>query len=99
MGGPGRGYLSFPLRGYTLALDFPRRPGIEELLSRLERITLEHGGRIYLAKDATLSAAGFTRMYPQAGRLAEVLARYDPQERFRSDMARRLGIRAARSSS
>ncbi|MHA1599967.1 MAG: FAD-binding protein [Alphaproteobacteria bacterium] len=99
LGGPGLGYLAFPLRGYTLALDFPRRPGVEEHLSRLERITLEHGGRIYLAKDAALSAAGFARMYPQADRLAEVLARYDPQERFRSDMSRRLGIRTARSSS
>ena len=87
------------MRGYTLALDFPRRPGIEEHLSRLEWITLEHGGRIYLAKDAALSAAGFARMYPQAGQLAKVLAHYDPQERFRSDMARRLGIRSARSSS
>jgi decaprenylphospho-beta-D-ribofuranose 2-oxidase len=93
MGARGHGYLSFPLRGYTLALDFPRRSGIEDLLARLERITLDHGGRIYLAKDALLSATGFARMYPDIGRLREVLARVDPHGRFRSDMARRLGLR------
>ena len=25
LGGEGQGYLSFPVRGYTLALDFPRK--------------------------------------------------------------------------
>ncbi|MGH7186020.1 MAG: D-arabinono-1,4-lactone oxidase, partial [Pseudomonadota bacterium] len=93
LGGRGHGYLSFPLRGYTLALDFPRRAGIEDLLARLERITHDHGGRIYLAKDAVLSAPGFARMYPDIGRLQEVLARVDPHRRFCSDMARRLGLR------
>src|SRR5690606_9954187 len=54
LGGEGRGHLSFPRRGYTLALDFPRGPGVDELMRRLERLTLDHGGRIYLAKDACL---------------------------------------------
>lgn len=93
LGGEGRGYLSFPMRGYTLALDFPRGSGVEELMHRLERITLDHGGRIYLAKDANLSAEGFRRMYPKLDRFAEVLAQWDPEARFRSDMAHRLCIR------
>jgi decaprenylphospho-beta-D-ribofuranose 2-oxidase len=53
--GPGRaGYLSFPMTGYTLALDFPNRGGIAELYHRLVGVTLDHGGRVYLAKDALL---------------------------------------------
>jgi len=93
LGGEGRGHLSFPLRGYTLALDFPRRAGVDELMGRLERITLDHGGRIYLAKDAVLSAAGFGAMYPRLGEFRAVLDMVDPKRRLNSDMARRLRIR------
>ena len=95
LGGEGRGLLSFPLRGYTLALDFPRRGGVEDLMGRLERITLDHGGRIYLAKDAVLSAAGFRAMYPRLGEFQAVLNAVDPDGRLNSDMARRLRIREA----
>ncbi len=94
LGDEGKGYLSFPMRGYTLALDFAARPGVRELLGRLERITLDHGGRIYLAKDACLSAEGFRAMYPKLERFRAVLAEVDPQARMNSDLARRLGIRA-----
>ncbi len=93
MGGSGRGYLSFPMRGFTLALDFPARPGVRELLATLEAITLDHGGRIYLAKDSCLSPEGFARMYPALPELRNVLARVDPDGVFESDLARRLQIR------
>ena len=93
LGGPGRGYLSFPLRGYTLALDFPARGGVDGLLSRLERITLDHGGRIYLAKDSWLSPEGFASMYPSLPDFREILAKVDPDGVFVSDLARRLNIR------
>lgn len=93
LGGAGPGMLSFPLRGYTLALDFPNRPGVRELLNRLEAITLDYGGRVYLAKDAALSSQGFRRMYPQWTELRHVLEEIDPEVTFISDMARRLGIR------
>ena len=52
LGPQGEGMLSFPLHGYTLALDFPMRPGTLELLDSLDEITTAHGGRVYLAKDA-----------------------------------------------
>ncbi len=93
LGGEGRGHLSFPMRGYTLALDFPARPGIKELLKRLERITMEHGGRIYLAKDACLSPEAFRAMYPKLDAFRAVLDAIDPGGRFNSDLARRIGIR------
>lgn len=92
LGGEGRGHLSFPMRGHTLALDLPNRRGTAALLRQLEHITLEHGGRIYLAKDATLSAATFASMYPRLNTFRSVLERVDPKRRMRSDLSRRLGI-------
>jgi len=97
LGSEGRGHLSFPRRGYTLALDFPRRPGLEALLARLERTVLEHGGRVYLAKDARLSAEAFVAMYPKLDRFRAVLAEVDPDRRMRSDLARRLRIAGGRA--
>ena len=94
LGAGGRGHLSFPERGYTLAMDFPRSGPVHALLRELERITLRHQGRVYLAKDALLSAEGFRAMYPRLGAFRAVLARVDPNRRLGSDMARRLRIRA-----
>ena len=96
LGGEGRGLLSFPMRGYTLALDFPRRTGTEALMERLERIALDHGGRVYLAKDALLSPDGFAAMYPRLDAFRAVLSEVDPQGRFQSDMARRLNLKGDR---
>jgi len=62
---PSRGVLSFPGPGITLALDFPNVPDSFQLLARLDDLVAEAGGRIYLAKDARLSAAHFRRFYPQ----------------------------------
>jgi len=92
LGSEGQGYLSFPRRGYTLALDFPRRPGLDVLMARLERTVLEHGGRIYLAKDACLSSDAFAAMYPKVKQFRSVLAEIDPSGRMQSDLARRVGI-------
>ena len=96
LGREGRGYLSFPMRGYTLALDFPRRDATEELVRRLEAIVLSHGGRVYLAKDALLSSASLRAMYPKVPRFEQVLARVDPKGVFTSDMARRLELKPQR---
>ncbi|MEM8791661.1 MAG: FAD-binding oxidoreductase [Pseudomonadota bacterium] len=50
--GPGRGTgISFPIEGYTLALDFPMSSRALDLMDRLDRIVEDHGGRLYLAKD------------------------------------------------
>ncbi|MCW4116808.1 FAD-binding oxidoreductase [Aurantimonas sp. MSK8Z-1] len=92
LGSSGRGFLSFPFPGFTLALDFPARGKTPELMARLERLTLDHGGRVYLAKDACLSSEGFRRMYPQLPHYEAVLHEIDPMGRLRSDMARRLRI-------
>ena len=64
------GLLSFPMEGATLALDFPNR-GAETLalLSRLDRIVEETGGRLYPAKDGRMPAAMFRKGYPDWTRM------------------------------
>ena len=87
------GMLSYLFPGYTLALDFPfRGESTRELFEGLDRIVLEHGGRIYLAKDAMTSAETFARMYPRLTEFQQVKARIDPENRFSSSQARRLQI-------
>jgi decaprenylphospho-beta-D-ribofuranose 2-oxidase len=92
--GPGgSGLLSFPAPGYTLALDFPvRGEGLFALLRRFDDIVLEHGGRVYLAKDACLDPEKFRLMYPRFPEWLEIKRRVDPGDRFRSELSRRLGI-------
>jgi FAD/FMN-containing dehydrogenase len=92
LGGPDGGILTFPLKGYTLALDIPRRDGIEDLLRTLHRITVERGGRVYLAKDAYLRPETFREMYPALEEWLEVKRRVDPENRFTSAQAQRLGV-------
>jgi FAD/FMN-containing dehydrogenase len=88
-----QGLLSFPRSGYTLALDIPHGgEDFGQFVAQLDRITLEHGGRVYLAKDACLDAESFTLMYPAAKRFREVKRRLDPLGRLSSSLARRVGL-------
>jgi decaprenylphospho-beta-D-ribofuranose 2-oxidase len=91
-GPEGTGPLSFPMAGWTLALDLPVRPGLAAVLDALDAQVLEAGGRVYLAKDARLSPDRFAAMYPRAGEFARVRDRVDPRRILTSDLARRLGL-------
>lgn len=54
--GPQARKFSFPMDGYTLALDFPVTKKTLALMTELDRITIDHGGRFYLAKDSRMTA-------------------------------------------
>jgi decaprenylphospho-beta-D-ribofuranose 2-oxidase len=86
------GYLSFPMEGYTLALDFPARPAILTLLTTLDRIVADAGGRLYLAKDARSAPDMLSRGYPQLDRFRAVRAAVDPGGKFSSALSARLGL-------
>ena len=87
------GLLSFPAPGFTLALDFPvRGDSLFALLRKFDDIVLEHGGRVYLAKDACLDPEKFRLMYPRFPEWLEIKRRVDPRDRFRSELSRRLGV-------
>jgi len=60
-----KNYLSFPLEGYSLALDFKIEPDLFLLLDKLDQIVLKHKGRIYLAKDSRVSKEVFEKGYPK----------------------------------
>jgi FAD/FMN-containing dehydrogenase len=85
-------YLSFPFDGYTLALDFKLETSLFPLLEKLDAIILQHGGRLYLAKDARMSAELFRKTYPNWERFMEIKAKYDPEGFFSSLQSRRLGL-------
>jgi FAD/FMN-containing dehydrogenase len=84
--------LSFPREGYTLALDFKVEPGVFGLLDQLDRIVLHHGGRLYLAKDARMSAETFRASYPRWQEFEAVRARWHALGCFASLQSRRLGL-------
>jgi FAD/FMN-containing dehydrogenase len=84
--------LSFPREGCTLALDFKVEPEVFDLLDTLDRIVLDHGGRLYLAKDARMSAATFRAGYPRWQEFEAVRARWHAHGRFASLQSKRLGL-------
>lgn len=87
-----RNPLSFPLEGYTLALDFKYDSALLPLLDELDDRVLEQGGRVYLTKDARMSEQTFKRSYPGWEQLQAVRARYGAQGKFISRQGQRLGL-------
>ena len=75
----GPGLLSFPRPGWTLALDFPARtPAPLPRLDRLDRLVMEHGGRVYLAKDSHVARRALEAMYPRVEEFRKIRAEIDP---------------------
>ncbi|MCF6445010.1 FAD-binding oxidoreductase [Nereida sp. MMG025] len=94
--GPGRsGYLSFPMEGYTLAVDFPNRAAAVKLIERLEDMTQAADGRLYLAKDALATGAQIKKMYPDHAKWLKEVQKADPDGHLETDMTRRLKLRSA----
>jgi decaprenylphospho-beta-D-ribofuranose 2-oxidase len=93
--GPARddAFLSFPIAGWTLALDMPARAtGLGPALDAVDRLVLDSGGRVYLAKDARMSPETVEAMYPRLTDWRAVRAAADPKDVFTSDLARRLRL-------
>ena len=92
--GDGRaGYMSFPMAGYTLAVDFRNAPKAERLMAALEEMTIAAGGRIYLAKDALAKADNIRGMYPEHANWLKAVTDADPERLFETDITRRLKLR------
>jgi decaprenylphospho-beta-D-ribofuranose 2-oxidase len=92
-GTAGSGLLSFPIPGFTLALDLPLiDTELFTVLNKLDEIVVAHSGRVYLAKDARLSAAMFRAMYPRYAEWLAVKNKWDPEHIFCSSLSKRLEI-------
>lgn len=93
MGAEADSLLGFPLAGYTLAMDLPINGArAVELCAELDAITTDHGGRVYLAKDACLDAGRFRQMYPRYPAWLDIKRRVDPENHYASALSQRLGI-------
>ena len=92
-GPAGEGMMSFPLEGYTLALDFPMRSGTVALLHRLDAITHARGGRVYLAKDACCGPERVRQGYPRLDEFNAIrTGAAGGAHRFASALSRRLAL-------
>jgi len=87
-----RAPLSYPMAGWNVCVDFPIRPGLSDLLTKLDARVLEFGGRLYAAKDSRVDAATFHAMYPRIDEWIATRRSIDPDGVFASDLARRLDL-------
>lgn len=85
-------YLSFPIEGYSLALDFKIEKGLFELLDKLDEIVVEHEGRIYLTKDVRVSKETFEKGYPQIETFRAYRKEQNMESKFQSLQSKRVGI-------
>lgn len=92
--------LSFPIAGWTLALDLPRAaPGLDAALDRLDELVVGAGGRVYLAKDAHVRPDVLAAMYPRLEEWRQGREQADPERVWRSDLAERTGLVEAEPTS
>ena len=84
--------LSFPMDGYTLALDFKASVTAIKIVKKLEAMVVEMGGRLYLTKDAVMQESTFKATYPNWEKFEAVRERYDAIGKFSSTQSKRLGL-------
>lgn len=91
--GPSNGnLLSFPIEGFTLALDFKFSNDLPKLLYELDLLIIDLGGKINLCKDAIMKKSTFRRIYPEWSNFEEIREKYNAIGKFSSLQSRRLGL-------
>lgn len=87
----GRGMLSFPLPGLSIALDMPIDGNrTQRVVDAMNDVVAAEGGRVYLAKDALTRADHFRVMEPRLDAWTEARRKWDPMCELRSALSVRL---------
>ena len=90
-GAEGKGMLSFPKPGISIALDLPMHPGkTQATIDALNEVVIAGGGRIYLTKDALTRPDDFRAMEPRLDAWNAVRKKWDPNGNIRSALSVRL---------
>ncbi|MFW6286746.1 MAG: FAD-binding oxidoreductase [Candidatus Sumerlaeota bacterium] len=89
-GPEGRGMISFPMRGISIALDIPVRPRTQAMINTLNKFVISAGGRIYLCKDAFTRPEHFRAMEPRLEDWLSVRRKWNPEGKIRSAQSVRL---------
>ena len=84
--------FSFPMKGYTIALDFPVSKDTLNLLEKLDEITLKYNGRFYLAKDARMKKEIFKRSDKRIQNFINFRNKNNFDKNFRSSQSSRLEL-------
>jgi len=84
--------LSFPIKGYTLALDFKLNDKLFDLLDRLDIIVRKYAGRLYLSKDVRMSEEMFKVSYPQWQEFQKLREQYGVDKLYHSLQSARIGL-------
>jgi decaprenylphospho-beta-D-ribofuranose 2-oxidase len=91
--GPENGnYLSFPMNGYTLALDFKIEAKLFPLLDALDKVVIRYGGRINLTKDVRLTREVLEHGYPRLDAFCKLRREYKLDKKYQSMQSRRLNL-------
>jgi hypothetical protein len=87
-----KNYLSFPIKGHSLALDFKIEKNLFPLLDELDSIVNDYSGRIYLAKDVRIKREEFQKGYPELDKFIEIRRKYLCSKKINSLQSKRLEI-------
>ncbi len=90
-GPEGKGMISFPMEGISIALDIPVRDQTQAMIDALNEQVIREGGRIYLTKDQFTRPEHFRAMEGERlTRFNEVRREWDPSVRIKSAQSVRL---------
>ncbi len=91
-GAEGKGMISFPRPGISIAMDFPivGQQRTQDFVDKLNELVLSEGGRIYLTKDTFTRAEHFLAMETRLAEFNAVRRQWDPECKVRSAQSIRL---------
>lgn len=85
-------WISFPMEGYSLALDFKMQAKLPPFIDEMCQIVSTYNGRVYLAKDALIKQETFEKGYPMVKKFRQFRKLHALDKHFNSLQSIRLGL-------